>query len=253
VCGVWSEKWMTNILSSSLLPLSSLCVEIWSTISPLQKLECSKKTILRLTFCPFWRRLKMTNSSAIWITVPWALYGASFFVLLCLSPPSLWLCVCYFIRYSISFSNIFTGMREREGEEWGEVLVSHLASIFSDDEPCPKELFPRPKIRHALEYLDLLRSTLPQEKYTTFLTLMLDVKEQRSLSSLLFASLLSSPSFHSPSFENCSLFSSNFVLSHFFWLSNSRFFSMILSLTRTLKRTKQKECGWGHNLSVTAS
>lgn len=50
-----------------------------------------------------------------------------------------------------------------------------------DDEPCPmkKELFQRPKLDSALEFLDLLRSTLPQEKYAAFLTLMLDVKEQR--------------------------------------------------------------------------
>jgi hypothetical protein len=57
-----------------------------------------------------------------------------------------------------------------------------------DDEPCPmkKELFQRPKLDSALEFLDLLRSTLPQEKYAAFLTLMLDVKEQRLFCFTLF-------------------------------------------------------------------
>jgi hypothetical protein len=42
-----------------------------------------------------------------------------------------------------------------------------------------RDLLQNPKIDLALEYLDLLRSTLPCEKFAAFLLLMLDVREKR--------------------------------------------------------------------------
>jgi hypothetical protein len=52
-----------------------------------------------------------------------------------------------------------------------------------------KDLFQNPKIDLALEYLELLRTTLPWEKYAAFLLLMLDVREKRFFFFLLCHSL----------------------------------------------------------------